>query len=77
MLNLPVISGKRLVNILKSHGFEMVRQKGSHVRLKLTNDRVTTVPVHGNKDLPKGLLRKILFQDLKLSPKEASNWLKK
>lgn len=26
--------------------------------------RVTTIPVHSNEDLPKGLLRKIIGEDL-------------
>ena len=32
--------------------------------------RVTTVPVHKSKDLPKGLMRKIIREDLKLSLEE-------
>ncbi len=34
--------------------------------------RVTTVPVHKNQDLPKGLLRKIIQEDLELDPKAVS-----
>ena len=43
------------------------RTKGSHVRLRADDGKVTTVPVHGNKDLPKGLLRKIIREDLEMS----------
>lgn len=32
--------------------------------------RVTTVPVHKNVDLPKGLLRKIIKEDLKIDTEE-------
>jgi hypothetical protein len=39
---------------------------GSHHRLKHPDGRVTTVPVHKNQDLPKGLLRKIIREDLQL-----------
>jgi len=64
MVQLPVISGKELINILRSQGFIVVRINGSHHRLKHTDGRVTTVPVHKNEDLPKGLLRKIISDDL-------------
>jgi predicted RNA binding protein YcfA (HicA-like mRNA interferase family) len=39
---------------------------GSHHRLKHPDGRVTTVPVHKNEDLPKGLVRKIIREDLEL-----------
>ncbi len=41
--------------------------KGSHVRLKSEDGRVTTIPVHGNKGIPRGLLRKIIREDLHMS----------
>ncbi len=75
MTTLPVISGKALLNLLAKQGFRLVRQKGSHVRLRAADGRVTTVPVHGNQDLPKGLLRKILFSDLKLTEMEIEKLL--
>jgi len=64
MSKLPVISGKELIKLLLSLGFEVVRVKGSHQRLKHPDGRVTTIPVHKNEDLPKGLLRKIISEDL-------------
>jgi predicted RNA binding protein YcfA (HicA-like mRNA interferase family) len=62
----PVISGKDLIKLLEHLGFRVVRVNGSHHRLKHDDGRVTTVPVHKNEDLPKGLLRKIVREDLKL-----------
>jgi predicted RNA binding protein YcfA (HicA-like mRNA interferase family) len=53
MAGLPVISGKDLVKVLEKNGFTVVRIKGSHHRLKHTDGRVTTVPVHKNEDLPR------------------------
>jgi len=41
--------------------------KGSHVRLKSEDGRITTISVHGNKDIPRGLLRKIIREDLHMS----------
>ena len=70
MSELPVIKGGDLVNLLESIGFRVIRRRGSHVRLKAEDGRVTTVPVHRNKDIPKGLLRKIIREDLEISLEE-------
>ena len=62
-----VISGKELVKFLEGIGFVVVRINGSHHRMKHLDGRVTTIPVHKNEDLPKGLLRKIVREDLGMS----------
>ncbi|MBC8522145.1 MAG: type II toxin-antitoxin system HicA family toxin [Methanomicrobia archaeon] len=72
MSKLPVIKGRELVKFLESIGFRVTRTKGSHARLISEDGRVTTVPVHGKKDIPKGLLRKIIREDLEISLKEFS-----
>jgi predicted RNA binding protein YcfA (HicA-like mRNA interferase family) len=61
---LPVISGKDFIKLLESIGFSIIRINGSHHRLKHPDGRITTVPVHKNDSLPKGLLRKILREDI-------------
>ena len=55
---------------MQSLGFELIRVNGSHHRLKHSDGRVTTIPVHKNEDLPKGLLRKIIREDLELDMDE-------
>ena len=75
MARLPVLKGEELIEILKKMGFRIVRQKGSHVRLKHPDGRVTTVPVHKGKNIPKGLLRKIIREDLQMELKEFIRWL--
>ena len=70
MPELPVLSGKDLVSLLKKQGFNLVRVKGSHHRMKHPDGRVTTVPVHKNQDLPKGLIRKIIREDLQMTIEE-------
>ena len=72
MSKLPVIKGRELVKFLESMGFKVTRTKGSHVRLSAEDGRVTTVPVYGKKDIPKGLLRKIIREDLEMSLEEFS-----
>ncbi len=56
---LPPISGKDLVRLLEKMGFLVIRINGSHHRMKHSDSRITTIPVHKNDPLPKGLLRKI------------------
>jgi predicted RNA binding protein YcfA (HicA-like mRNA interferase family) len=70
MPQLPVISGKDFLKFLISIGFSIVRINGSHHRLKHPDGRVTTIPVHKNQDLPKGLIRKIIREDLKYDLEE-------
>jgi predicted RNA binding protein YcfA (HicA-like mRNA interferase family) len=53
--NVPSISFRSLIQKVKQLGFEAVRQKGSHIRF-----------VHGIKDVPQGLLVKIIRYDLEM-----------
>jgi predicted RNA binding protein YcfA (HicA-like mRNA interferase family) len=69
MPKLPSIRAEEAIKALTKIDFEIVRQKGSHVRLKHPDNRVVTIPVHSGKILGKGLLRKIL-RDAKLTVEE-------
>ncbi|RLC18725.1 MAG: hypothetical protein DRI57_08030 [Deltaproteobacteria bacterium] len=51
---------------VKKLGFRKVRQKGSHIRFVHPDGRKTTIPDHGSKDVPKGLLLKIIRYDLEM-----------
>jgi len=53
------MTGKELIKKLKSNGWIMDRIKGSHHVLIKGNETVV-VPVHRNKDIPKGTLENIL-----------------
>jgi predicted RNA binding protein YcfA (HicA-like mRNA interferase family) len=70
MPKLPVFKGKELIKFLEYLGFQVTRIKDSHSRLKSNDGRATSIPVHGNKDIPKGLLRKIIREDLEISLEE-------
>jgi len=74
---LPVIKGKDLVTFLETLGFTIIRQKGSHVRMKSDDGRYTTVPVHSGGEIPKGLLRKIIREDLEMELEEFAEAYKK
>jgi predicted RNA binding protein YcfA (HicA-like mRNA interferase family) len=58
---LPVVSGRQVVRALERIGYRVVRQRGSHIRLRDESDPnhlPITVPDH--KTVKPGLLRKIL-----------------
>jgi len=57
---LPLLEAKELIKILHKFGFQVIRQKGSHVYLKHENGRCTVVPLHAGKEIGRGLLKRIL-----------------
>jgi predicted RNA binding protein YcfA (HicA-like mRNA interferase family) len=60
MPKLPVLTGKEVIKKLERAGYTIVRQKGSHVRLRHANStcKPITVPLH--KEIKPGLLHRIL-----------------
>lgn len=48
-------------------GFEMKRQKGSHKFFQHKDGRTTVIPDHGSEKIDRGLLNKIIKQDLLMS----------
>ncbi|MCB9184877.1 MAG: type II toxin-antitoxin system HicA family toxin [Flavobacteriales bacterium] len=62
MAKTPSLTAAELIRLLKEHGFEFVRSKGSHQIFKnRTTGKMTVVPLHRG-DLPKGTLLAILGQ---------------
>jgi predicted RNA binding protein YcfA (HicA-like mRNA interferase family) len=57
---LPVVSGMDCIRVLEKVGYVVVRQKGSHIRLKDKNENLPPVTVPNHKELRPGLLRMIL-----------------
>ena len=53
------ISGKAIVKRLKQKGWTIKSQSGSHVKLENEFSEIVIVPIHGNKDLGTGLVKKI------------------
>jgi predicted RNA binding protein YcfA (HicA-like mRNA interferase family) len=56
---LPVVSGAQLIRVLEQLGWEVVRQRGSHVRLR-HSDRSTFLVVPLHRELKRGTLSGIL-----------------
>jgi predicted RNA binding protein YcfA (HicA-like mRNA interferase family) len=58
MSKLPSISGDKAVKCFERLGYEVVRQRGSHIRLHHKSKNPLSIPRH--KTLGKGLLRKLI-----------------
>jgi predicted RNA binding protein YcfA (HicA-like mRNA interferase family) len=60
---LRVFSGKDLCRLLSQHGFQQVRQRGSHaVMQKRTETSTVTVPVPMHDEIRIGTLQSIIRQ---------------
>ena len=57
---MKVLSGKDVCRILSKHGFENIRQRGSHVIMqkKIANSTIT-VPVPDHKEIKHGKIQNI------------------
>ena len=71
---LPTLSGREVIAALEKVGYRVVRQRGSHVRLRSPDPdrRPVVVPMH--KEIKRGLLRAIL-RDADLTVEEFKKFL--
>lgn len=67
MARLPLLNAREMVKILNKLGFELKRQEGSHMFFEHLDGRTTVIPNHGNEDIDRGLLNKIIKHDLQMS----------
>ena len=61
MPKLPLISAKEAIKAFEKIGYQVIRRRGSHIRMRHkidTNKQPITIPNH--KTIGKGLLRKLL-----------------
>ncbi len=72
---LPIVKVKVLENLLLYLGFEIKRQKGSHVFYRHPDGRYTTLPHHGNQEIGRSLIRQIL-REIEISPEKYIELLK-
>lgn len=71
-MKLVPVSGREMCKLVERLGFQKKHQVGSHVRYIHFDGRKTTIPVHGNEELGKGLLLEILRQ-IKITREEYEN----
>lgn len=76
MSKLPLIDAKTFEKLLLSLGFEIKRQKGSHVFYRHPDGRYTTLPHHRGTDIARPLIRAILRQ-IELTPEDFIKYLTK
>lgn len=63
MGRLKVFSGAELCRLLAGHGFQVVRQKGSHIIMqKAVPASTVTVPVPNHREIRVGTLKSIIRQ---------------
>lgn len=63
MAKLPILSARKLIKALTAIGFEVVSQKGSHIKMKKNTAIETfTVIIPNYTEIPVGTLRSILRQ---------------
>jgi len=63
MPKLRVLSGRDMCKLLALHGFEKVRQKGSHIIMQKQQGKTTiTIPVPDHDELKTGTLLGIIRQ---------------
>ncbi len=76
MAKLPVISGREAVKAFEKIGYRIVRQKGSHIRMRdEANERHQPLTIPDHKELKPGLLR-ALVRDADLTVDEFEKLLK-
>ena len=69
MTRLPIVDFNKMEKVLLRLGFNVVRQKGSHVFYRHPDGRTTTLPRHPGRDLARPLLREIL-REIELTPEQ-------
>lgn len=76
MSKLPLVNAKTFEKFLIRLGFQIIRQKGSHVFYRHSDGRYTTLPHHQGQDISRPLIREILRQ-IDMTPEEFIELLKK
>lgn len=78
MPKLPQVSGKETIKALQKVGFNIIHQRGSHVKLARTaNDKKQTVIVPLQRIIKKGTLRNGILKPINLSVDDFVKLLKK
>lgn len=63
MAKLRIFSGREICAILVQHGYEEIRQSGSHIIMqKKTKTSTITIPIPNHKEIRTGTLMSIIRQ---------------
>lgn len=75
MPKLPRVSAKDLVRVFKKLNFNIVAQKGSHIKMQDSNNRVVIIPNH--KWIKLGTLKNGIMNPLDISVEQLIKFLKR
>lgn len=70
MTKLPLLTALEVAKILQKLGFQLKRQKGSHMFFEHSDGRTTVIPNHPREHIDRGLLNKIIKHDLQITRDE-------
>ena len=59
MPHLPVLSGRRVVKVFESFGWQVARQRGSHIIL-IKPGQIATLSVPDHREVARGTLRALI-----------------
>jgi len=59
MSHLPVLSGRRVVKVFESFGWQVARQRGSHIIL-IKSGHIATLSVPDHREVARGTLRALI-----------------
>ena len=59
MPHLPVLSGRRVVKVFESFGWQIARQRGSHIIL-IKPGHIATLSVPDHREVARGTLRALI-----------------
>lgn len=62
MSRIPALRAREIVRALERLGFQVRRQRGSHIRLRHSDGRYASVPDHGSRELRREFILDILKQ---------------
>jgi len=76
-MKIPIISAREAIKVFEKIGYKVIRQKGSHVRMRNEKNPQLHLPltIPNHKTLKPGLLRKLIRQS-GLSVEEFNELLK-
>ena len=57
---IPILKPEKIIRVLKRNGFKRIKRSSGHAYFHHDDGRWVPVPVHGQRDIGKGLFKKIL-----------------
>lgn len=71
MKNLPALTSRKVIKVLKKAGFAENRQKGSHlIMVNSSRNKRVVIPIHAGKTIKKPLLQSIIEDDAGMTIEE-------